>query len=115
MRAPNSVPLSHAVAALLGPVARVVAKLRETAERRRVFHNLASLDDHMLRDIGLTRYDLEAARVQPALAGATLLLAERARDSRRSQGGVAREPQAWATPRPEVDGRGADAISRRAA
>ena len=52
----------------------------------------------MLRDIGLTRFDVAAALVEPALADGTLVLAERAREGRRNQRLLVREAQAWADP-----------------
>ena len=94
MRSPDSVPSRFAAA--VSAVARLAAQLREAGESRRVVHSLASLDDHMLRDIGLTRFDVHAALVEPALADGTLILAERAREARRGQRAMARDAQAWA-------------------
>ena len=59
MRAPNSAS-SHPFAAALSAVARFAAAIREAGEHRRVVRNLASLDDHMLRDIGLTRFAVDS-------------------------------------------------------
>lgn len=83
-------------AAAASAVARFAASLREAGERRRAVRSLASLDDHMLRDIGLTRFDVDAALVEPALTDGTLILAERAREARQHQRATAREAQAWA-------------------
>lgn len=96
MRAPNSAP--SVFATVTSAVARFATRLREAGEHRRVVHSLASLDDHMLRDIGLTRFDVAAALVEPALADGTLVLAERAREGRRNQRLLVREAQAWADP-----------------
>jgi uncharacterized protein YjiS (DUF1127 family) len=47
------------------------AMLRRSAKRR-MYVNLMQLDDHLLKDIGLTRADIRAAIVDPqaALTGA---------------------------------------------
>ena len=95
MRAPNSTT-SNPVSTLLAAVIRFAAKMKEAGERRRVVHSLATLDDHMLRDIGLTRFDVDAALVEPALTDGTLVLAERAREFRQHQRALAHEAQAWA-------------------
>ena len=113
MRAPNSAPSRLTAAA--SAVARFATRLREAGEHRRVVHGLASLDDHMLRDIGLTRFDIDSALVEPALADGTLILAERARELRRHQRSMAREAQAWAALMPEATGRGAQRLAKRAA
>ncbi len=95
MRAPNFAT-SHPVSAVVAAIARFGAMIRTAGERRRVVHSLASLDDHMLRDIGLTRFDVEAALVEPAGTDATLVLAERARELRQHQRALAQEAQTWA-------------------
>ena len=96
MRAPNSAPST--LATLASAVVRFATRLHEAGEHRRVVHSLASLDDHMLRDIGLTRFDVEAALVEPALTDGTLVLAERAREQRQNQRALAQEAQAWVAP-----------------
>lgn len=113
MRAANSAPSLFANVA--SAAIRFVGRLREAGEHRRVVHSLASLDDHMLRDIGLTRFDIAAALVEPALADGTLVLAARARELRQHQRALAQEAQAWAALMPEAAGRGAASITRRAA
>ena len=95
MRAPNSAA-SNPVTAVVAAVMRFGTMIRTAGERRRVVHSLASLDDHMLRDIGLTRFDVEAALVEPTGTDATLVLAERARELRQHQRAQAQEAQAWA-------------------
>lgn len=113
MRAPNS--SASTVSSVLGPVIRFAAKLREAGERRRVVHNLASLDDHMLRDIGLTRFDVDSALVEAASTDATLVLAERARELRQHQRAMAQEAQAWAALMPDSGGRGSQPLAKRVA
>jgi uncharacterized protein YjiS (DUF1127 family) len=113
MRAPATPAAT--VSSLFGTVIRFASMLREAGERRRAVHSLASLDDHMLRDIGLTRFDVDAALVEPATTDATLILAERARDLHRHQRAMAQEAQAWAALMPEADGRGSQALLKRVA
>ncbi len=91
MRAPNSTSFSSVFAS----VTRLAAQFRAIGERRRVVHNLASLDDYMLRDIGLTRSDVDAASMASPLTDGTLVLADRARETRQDQRSMAREAQAW--------------------
>lgn len=92
MRAPDSPsPFHAAVAAVL----RLAARMRAAAESRRVVRGLASLDDHMLRDIGLTRFDVQAALIEPAMTDGTLVLAERARAQRQGQRALGREARGW--------------------
>ena len=107
MRAANSAPSLFANVA--SAAIRFVGRLREAGEHRRVVHSLASLDDHMLRDIGLTRFDVDSALVEPAFSDATLVLAERAGSLRHHQRAMAREAQAWAALTPRADARTAPA------
>ncbi len=95
--------LSTSLSSALATASRFVGRLREAQERRRVVVGLASLDDHMLRDIGLTRFDVDSALVEPAFHDATLVLAERAGSLRRHQRAMAREAQAWAALTPRAD------------
>ena len=103
MRTPHSTtnPFSSALATAI----RFVGRVREAQERRRVVVSLASLDDHMLRDIGLTRFDVDSALVEPSFNDATLVLAERAGTLRQHQRAMAQEAQAWAALMPPADGR----------
>ncbi|WP_454917630.1 DUF1127 domain-containing protein [Xanthobacter sediminis] len=82
-------PVGDAVASLL--VATVVAAGRakrwvdaaaRALERRRVMADLAALDDHMLRDIGITRADVRDAVYGPVGADPTRLLVLRATERR---------------------------------
>ena len=113
MRAPNSAPSIFSNVALAA--VRFATRLREAGEHRRVVHSLASLDDHMLRDIGLTRFDVASALVEPALTDGTLVLAERARELRQHQRAMALEAQAWATALPDAAVRGTPVLAKRAA
>ena len=59
------VPIRAGVAALVGALARELKLRQSTVARerklRRSMKELASLDERMLRDIGLTRWDVERA------------------------------------------------------
>lgn len=105
MRAANfPVDLLKTAAASIG---RLAHRVGEVQERRRIVHGLAGLDDHMLRDIGLNRCDVDSVLVQPALTDGTLLLAERVRDSRRHQRAMAQEAQEWSSLMPKTNARAA--------
>jgi len=55
-----TVPLLGAHGWIVAPVEprrSVLAMVREWMRRSRTRHEIAELDDHLLRDIGLTRYD----------------------------------------------------------
>jgi len=55
-----TVPLLGANGWIIAPVEPrdgLVALLREWLRRSRTRHEIADLDDHLLRDIGLTRHD----------------------------------------------------------
>jgi uncharacterized protein YjiS (DUF1127 family) len=54
------------LAALIGHhLGQVIDRLLLWAERSRERHRLAELDDHMLRDIGLSRADVMAEATKP--------------------------------------------------
>jgi uncharacterized protein YjiS (DUF1127 family) len=81
----------------LNDPAPVVAKFRRRLIRRwiggllalwrhrRDAELLASLDDHMLADIGLTRSDLHQAMAEPRWRDPTVLLIDRRRERRQSR------------------------------
>lgn len=85
-------PVSGAVATLvllaasaIGQGAKAAAHLRRALQRRRVITQLAQLDDHMLRDIGLTRGDLRDAAAAPMGADPTQVLVLRTTERRVAQ------------------------------
>jgi uncharacterized protein YjiS (DUF1127 family) len=70
------------------PLALLVTAARAFAlalRRRREAAELASLDDRMLRDIGLTKYDVHFALEEPIWRDPTRTLADRAEARRRSR------------------------------
>ena len=105
---------SSRLVAALAVLVRFAARVQKAQERRRIVHSLASLDDHMLRDIGLNRCDVDSVMAEPVLTDGTLLLAERVMDGRRHQRALAREAQTWATLTPEAGTRVRPPVKRAA-
>jgi uncharacterized protein YjiS (DUF1127 family) len=86
--------------------------MRTVWERRRVVGQLGALDDYMLRDIGITRFDVTSVMAEPMFRDPTKKLAERADETRRAHRAAAREiltggplPNVFgqATPHPKSD------------
>ena len=102
------------VGALAG-LARFAARVQKAQERRRIVYSLASLDDHMLRDIGLNRCDVDSVMAEPVLTDGTLLLAERVTDGRRHQRTLAQEAQTWATMTSNAGSHASQSAVKRAA
>ncbi|WP_051679296.1 DUF1127 domain-containing protein [Xanthobacter sp. 91] len=82
-------PAGELVAALcLSAVGAAVKGLRQVQtigrviERRQVMAEIAHLDDHMLRDIGVTRADVRDAVSAPLFEDPTQLLVVRAKERR---------------------------------
>jgi uncharacterized protein YjiS (DUF1127 family) len=61
-QAVRTMPLENTVIAVFAGVCRALATWQERARGRRA---LAYLDDHLLRDIGLTRADVERESMKP--------------------------------------------------
>ena len=81
---------------LLARAVAGVSALKIVWDRRRLVGQMASFDDHMLRDIGLTRADLDCALADPMLTDPTYRLAIRAREARSNQRAAALEQHQWA-------------------
>jgi uncharacterized protein YjiS (DUF1127 family) len=67
-------PLDHLVARVVAPVAHVERAIRHRLAVRR----LLQLDDHALKDIGLTRSEVSGALAAPVWQDPSRLLAEHA-------------------------------------
>jgi uncharacterized protein YjiS (DUF1127 family) len=76
--------LTQAVAALGATARRVCRQLVEAWRRRNDAAVLASFDDYMLRDIGLTRGDLNDALAEPLWRDPTAVLVRRQSERRRA-------------------------------
>jgi len=75
----------------------VVARTRELVQlvkHRHDANRLATLDDRMLADIGLTRGDVRDAYSEPVWRDPTAILVSRARERRSSRRGYAPRPAA---------------------
>lgn len=72
-----------------------VRAVESTWARRKIMHELVCLDDHLLRDMGITRQDLESTMADPALGDPTLRLAARAREARCGRRASAMEERRW--------------------
>lgn len=74
--------LAHAVAALGAMVRRAWRHIVDASRRRTDAALLASFDDYMLRDIGLTRGDLNDALAEPLWRDPTAVLVRRQSERR---------------------------------
>ncbi len=69
-------------AAVIGNAAKVAGTIWRAVEHRRALAQVAGLDDHMLRDIGLTRSDIHDAASVPLTQDPTRMLVLRATERR---------------------------------
>lgn len=84
--ASSTIDESRRLAGFAAAGRRVVAAFRAWRLHRSL-GSLACLDDHMLRDIGLTRSDLHDAAATPLWSDPSHILALRARERRRYRAG----------------------------
>ncbi|TCT03467.1 DUF1127 domain-containing protein [Aquabacter spiritensis] len=82
IRTAATAPVGTSLAALLLAAAGFVVKVARAIERRHALNQLGALDDHMLRDIGLTRCDVSDAAAEPLWRDATQVLVMRAVERR---------------------------------
>lgn len=80
-----------------------IRSIRMAWARRKILGELASLDEHLLRDMGITRQDLESVLADPGLEDPTLRLALRAREARYGRRASALEARHWAAMVSEAD------------
>ncbi len=95
---------------ILARMAALGRAMKMAWARRKLLGELGSLDDHLLRDMGITRQDIASVLAEPGLEDPTLRLAARAREARRGQRATALEERRWAamlseTERPAATGR----------
>ena len=90
-------------ATFLGPLGRIAALglsatvgLKRAWERRRVVGRLGLMDDHMLRDIGITRQDIHSVLAEPLHRDPTERLAARAAEMRAARRSAAEVALAFA-------------------
>lgn len=76
-RAAFVAPVGSALALVLLKVSDVAVKAARAVEHRRALRQLGQLDDHMLRDIGLTRSDIRDAASEPPWRDGTQVLITR--------------------------------------
>lgn len=81
-RATLVAPVSTPLARMLMQVAGFAVKVARAHENRRALSQLAQLDDHMLRDIGVTRSDLRDAASEPLWRDGTHVLISRSVERR---------------------------------
>ncbi len=78
----GAVRFSRALAALGGRLARSLKRAARAIRNRRDADQLTRLDDHMLADIGLTRFDLRDAYAESLWRDPTDALSRRAAERR---------------------------------
>ena len=86
-------PWLPSTGAMLGWIARRVGAIGQAIAGRRVLRELASFDDRMLRDIGVSRHDLRSAAAEPLYRDPTALLAGRVDETRGGRTTCARLPR----------------------
>ena len=75
-------PWLPSIGAVFGLIAHRLGAIGRAIAGRRVLRELASFDERMLRDIGLSRHDLRSAAAEPLYRDPTALLAGRIDESR---------------------------------
>ena len=76
---------------------------RMALARRRLVGELAALDDHLLRDMGVTRQDIASVMAERGLDDPTERLAARAREARRGRRAIVLEERTWAAMAKEAE------------
>lgn len=104
-------PIFRFLAVFAAPAVAIKAAI---AHRRLVRH-LAGFDDHMLRDIGLTRSDVHSAMAESMFGDPTVRLSTLAYEARTGRQANARDERRWARMIADTDSHAAAEIDRRAA
>ncbi|MEP9378228.1 DUF1127 domain-containing protein [Aquabacter sp. CN5-332] len=81
-RTTSTAPVGTALAHFLLQAAGLAVKAARAIERRRALNQLGQMEDHMLRDIGLTRSDVRDAASEPLWRDATQVLVTRSVERR---------------------------------
>ncbi|MBZ8132830.1 DUF1127 domain-containing protein [Afifella sp. IM 167] len=85
LHTPRTDDLAARLAALIGPAVTAATRLARAIRGRRAAYRLAALDDHMLSDIGLTRFDVDSALAMPLASDPNAELIRRRSDRIASQ------------------------------
>ena len=73
----TAAPLSARVGAVLTGIGAAFTRWQKAREGRKALFALTQLDDHFLKDIGVTRADVDAALLSQVEADPSLVLGER--------------------------------------
>ncbi len=108
-------PILNVTSGFLAFIATPVVAIKAAVARRKVMGHLAGFDDHLLRDIGLTRGDIDAVMYRSLRDDPTLRLALMVREARLGRRAAVREQLDWARTAATADSYGSTDIDRRAA
>ena len=84
-------PMGAVLAGLILQAGSMIRKLALSFRRRQIIANMLQLDDHMLRDMGLSRSDVLDAACEPIWRDPSRVLVERAVERRAAGWQRARE------------------------
>lgn len=111
----RALPVLSRAFGLIASAAALVAAAKTAWMRRRLVAQMTGFDDHMLRDIGLTRTDLDAALSVAGFDDPTQRLALRAREARSNRRAAALEQQRWIAMVGDAEAASGAETARRAA
>ncbi len=87
----TAAPLNARVASVTTRIAATFTRWQKAREGRKALFALSQLDDHFLKDIGVTRADVDAALLSQVEADPSLILGERRTSARVATMAVKRE------------------------
>lgn len=90
----TAAPLSARVAAVVTRLGAMFTNWQKAREGRKALFALTQLDDHFLKDIGVTRADVDAALLSQVEADPSLILGERRASAHVASMAVKREAMA---------------------